>query len=83
MGIIMDTSKPIPAIPAKLSIQEVATRCGVSRGVIKNQIYSGALRAKKFGRRVLIDEAELDRFYQALPDASIVSSANNQPSQAA
>lgn len=46
---------------AALSTQEFATRLGVSKDTVIRAIARKEIRAVKFGRRVLIPAAELER----------------------
>lgn len=50
-----------------LSIDAVAERLGVHRSLVYKQIASGALRARKLGRRTVVVEDDLARFIASTP----------------
>lgn len=52
-----------------LTRAEAAEVYGVSLSTIKRAVASGALCAKKNGRRFLISVADLDEWFAGLPDA--------------
>jgi hypothetical protein len=56
--------------PAKLAhtIPGAVWASGSSRSALYDAIAQGRLRAKKFGRRTLILDADLRRFLRSLPD---------------
>jgi excisionase family DNA binding protein len=47
------------------SVDELANRWGVSTRTVRRQIKSGALRAHRIGRRVLISDADIAAFLAA------------------
>ncbi|WP_072377654.1 helix-turn-helix domain-containing protein [Hyphomicrobium sp. NDB2Meth4] len=49
------------------SVAEAAEHAGVCRDTIYGAITSGALTARKLGRRTLILKAELDGYLRSLP----------------
>jgi len=50
-----------------LSIDAVAERLGVHRSFVYKQIASGAMRARKLGRRTVVVEGDLVRYIEATP----------------
>lgn len=44
-----------------------AARLGISRAELYKQFASGAIRARKLGRRTLVERAEQERWLAALP----------------
>lgn len=52
---------PISAPPQFLSINQTAEVLGVAPMTVRRAIARGELRARKFGRRVLIDPRDLER----------------------
>jgi excisionase family DNA binding protein len=50
-----------------LTIKEAAYASGISRSLLYIAIGQGALRARKFGARTLILDADLRRFLRGLP----------------
>lgn len=68
--------------PARLaySIKEVLELTGVARSTLYGLISSGALPARKLGRRTLILAGDVSRLLQSLPDArDVTRSANGSP----
>jgi hypothetical protein len=65
------TSGGAPAAlePAFVSIRAAAEFSGESEWTIKNELRLGNLKAKKSGRRTLIDFASVKRRAASLPDA--------------
>jgi hypothetical protein len=55
--------------PAFISIQDAATYMAESTWTIKNRLRLRQLRARKSGRRTLVEFASLKEFVQALPVA--------------
>lgn len=53
-----------------LGVREAARVAGVSHSTISREIAAGRLRAKRYGRRVLIRPADLRRWIDSLPDAA-------------
>jgi excisionase family DNA binding protein len=51
------------------SREEAAKKAGVSFSAIKAAINTGALRAKKAGRRYLVSDEQLREWFENLPDA--------------
>ncbi len=51
-----------------LSIAEATVEAGVGRDSIYQAIRTGALVAKKYGRRTIILRRDLDRFLNSLPN---------------
>lgn len=47
--------------PVNLSLQEAAAYLGVSSKTIRRQATAGAVRAARFGKRLIFTRAELDR----------------------
>ena len=47
------------------SVEEAAELLGVSKWSVRSWIREGKLRAVRLGRRVLVEEAELERFIAA------------------
>jgi excisionase family DNA binding protein len=52
---------------AALSIAEASVHTGLGRDAIYDAIRSGQLVARKFGRRTLIIDTDLERFLASLP----------------
>jgi excisionase family DNA binding protein len=57
------------SIPLRVSIGEAAQATGLSQWSIKQLLRQGKLRAKKHGRRTLIDYVSLKSYVDNLPDA--------------
>ncbi len=59
----------LPSLEHRLAIApvEAAHALGVSRRTISRLLASGALQARKCGRRTLIDADSLRRYYTSLP----------------
>ena len=65
----MSTIPPFPvAEPGKIaySIRQFCTACALGRTFVYEEIKAGRLRARKAGRRTLIDAAEVQRWLSAL-----------------
>lgn len=53
--------------PLADTVAATATRLGICRAELYKQLASGAIRARKLGRRTLIERAEQERWLAALP----------------
>jgi len=58
---------PIHATPLAHSIEEAARRASVGRMFVYSEIKSGALKARKLGRRTVILEGDLRSWLSAAP----------------
>ncbi len=56
--------------PTHLTVPETAKRWGVSTTFVRREIWSGRLRATRFGRAVRVTVEEAERFAASLPEAS-------------
>jgi hypothetical protein len=83
----MSTTPPITgeaplsvAAPAKIaySIPEFLAACSLGRTFVYQEISAGRLRARKAGRRTLIDAAEARRWFATLQEIT----ASDEPSDA-
>jgi excisionase family DNA binding protein len=63
--------------PLAYSVKDAAEASGIGRTAIFAAIKDGRLPAKKFGRRTLIDAADLKLFLDCLPSVQ----ANSDPSR--
>ena len=62
--------EPSPApFRLALGVQEAARIVGVSHSAISREIAAGRLKAKRYGRRVLILPRDLREWLKSLPDA--------------
>jgi excisionase family DNA binding protein len=61
------TSTGAPA-RSLLTVAEVAHRLGVHEKTVRRFIHSGVLPAVKIGRRVRVDEAELEAYVYGPPE---------------
>lgn len=50
-----------------LTVTEVAKRLSVCVRTVRNYISQGALRVRRLGRAVRVEEPEVDRFIASLP----------------
>lgn len=50
------------------NLPEACTYLGISEWVIRNEVRDNRLVAKKRGTTLLFDRAELDRYFDALPE---------------
>ncbi len=66
--------------PKAHSIQRVAELIGSGRDAVYQAIRSGRLKAKKFGSRTIVLDADLTEFLQSLPDLEL-SSSGEQPEE--
>ena len=57
--------------PSVYSVDDAARRVGICRDGIYSAIREKRLKAKKFGRRTLITEADLQAFLNELPDLNL------------
>lgn len=62
-----------PVQTSALSIGELCTAFGLSRGFLNSEIRRGRLRALRFGRRVLVLHADLERYLSSLEQVGINS----------
>lgn len=53
--------------PLADTVAIAATRLGICRAELYKQLAAGAIRARKMGRRTLIERVEQDRWLAALP----------------
>jgi excisionase family DNA binding protein len=60
------------------SVRQTAELCGISPWTVRSYIRQGKLRPVRIGRRVLIDEAEIERFISAGQTAEIHSEVANE-----
>lgn len=60
---------------ALLSVKEFCELAGIGRTSFYQQIQSGRITAKKFGRRTLIPQGEFERFISELPTITPRTSA--------
>jgi hypothetical protein len=67
--------------PAFVSIQDAATYMAESSWTIKNRLRLGQLRARKSGRRTLVEFASLKEFAEALPAAKFAPPRNRKPTE--
>jgi len=58
------------------SIGDVSERTSLSKSFIRNEIRSGNLRARRFGRRVLVLSADLDAYLQKGNDDDLIQREN-------
>jgi len=56
-----------PAATELLTVEAVAGRCSVSRETVRNWIHSGALVARRAGRKLVVKPDDLERFLAARP----------------
>jgi excisionase family DNA binding protein len=56
--------------PAYISIADAAIYTGESEWTVRDHIRQGHYRAKKSGRRVLVETASIDERLASLPDAT-------------
>jgi excisionase family DNA binding protein len=71
-----DTSMSTPQSDGRKvahSINEVCAQTGVGRDGIYRAINEGRLRARKFGRRTVILESDLQSFLEGLPTLGAVA----------
>ncbi len=54
--------------PTTRSVQGTAGELGCSESHVRLLIRTGQLKAKKSGSRVLVTQAEIDRYIDSLPD---------------
>lgn len=54
----------VEIVPAGLSVQQAAQYLGVSRTHLYQLMKEGRVVAKKFGRRVVVPRAQLDRLLE-------------------
>jgi excisionase family DNA binding protein len=64
----MATLRPQVTGRAAFSIAEVTVSTGLGRDTIYRAIREGRLVARKFGRRTLITDRDLQQFLDALPE---------------
>ncbi len=57
--------------PSVYSVEAAARRVGICRDGIYSAIRQKRLKAKKYGRRTLITEADLQAFLSELPDLNL------------
>jgi excisionase family DNA binding protein len=57
--------------PIAYPINDACKALGVKRSYLYELLARGELRAKKLGRRTVIERCELERFVAAQPDADI------------
>ena len=69
--------------PALFSPEDAAIYLAMSRTGIYSLVKQGRLQAKRFGKRTLIERAELDRFAAALAPAAMAEPAALRRSRAA
>lgn len=53
--------------PRAFSIAEIARQMGLSEWLVKKEIYSGRLVARRFGTRIFVMADDYDRFIKSLP----------------
>jgi len=56
------------------SLAEISEATGLSEGYLRNEVKRGALPIKKFGRRVLVLESDLDKYLSHGSDSQASSS---------
>ena len=66
--------------PSVYSVDAAAQRVGICRDGIYSAIREKRLKAKKYGRRTLITEADLQAFLNELPDLNLDRVGANSPS---
>lgn len=54
-----------------LTVPEAAARLGISERAAWQRIYRGQLPHRRWGRRVIIPQDELEEFIKALPGCSV------------
>jgi excisionase family DNA binding protein len=57
--------------PLGRSINDAALKAGIGRSTIYGAVNSGALKAKKLGRRTLILDADLKTYLDSLPSYTV------------
>ena len=64
--------RPPTEAPARrtLSLPEIAATMGVSREFLRLEVGRGRLRAKRFGKRLLVLAEDLDEYLAAAPTAA-------------
>lgn len=55
-------------LPIALVIPDAVKATGISRSVIYEALKSGTLKARKSGRRTVIEVAELRRWLESMPE---------------
>jgi excisionase family DNA binding protein len=59
------TADPVIQLAARLSVDEAATRCGVSKFTVRSWLRQRRIPFFKLGRRVVLDAADVDAFLRA------------------
>ena len=60
-----------------LNVKQAAELCGISPWTVRSYIKQGKLLPVHIGRRVLIDETEIERFVAANQMAKVVGEVSN------
>jgi excisionase family DNA binding protein len=60
-------STPANSASVGLRLPDVIQKTGLSRSSVYRALGNGSLRAKRFGKRVIFEAAEVERFMKQLP----------------
>jgi excisionase family DNA binding protein len=52
------------------SVEAAARAAGISRSALYNEIRAGRIVGRKYGRKVVFERAEIERFVKSLPTTS-------------
>jgi excisionase family DNA binding protein len=61
--------------PLAYSVAEATRAIGIGRSLFYLELAAGRVKAKRLGRRVLIEATELERYLASLPDARSLGNA--------
>jgi predicted DNA-binding transcriptional regulator AlpA len=66
MGDRADTFEPV----AYAGVSAAAKAAGLSRSAFYNEIKAGRVTGRRYGRRVVFEKSEIERFVRSLPTTS-------------